>query len=136
MSYKGFIREFGALLVVAVSGVLACARAAEVAIQLPPEVNSFKQDVGAEIANAQCLICHSVEYITTRPWTSIFPGLAIVVPVLAVSSDNTAPWLREVAIATAEATPTGRHQGLAGGFHEVSPPVLAAALTAFYNEEG
>ena len=67
MSYKGFIRKFGALLVVAVGGALACARAAEVTIQLPPEVNSFKQDVGAEIANAQCLICHSVEYITTQP---------------------------------------------------------------------
>jgi pimeloyl-ACP methyl ester carboxylesterase len=58
------------------------------------------------------------------------------VPVLAVSSDNTTPWLREVAIATAEAAPAGRHQGLAGGFHDVSPPVLAAALTAFYTEDG
>ncbi len=68
MSYKGFTREFGALLVAAgLTGMMVYAHAAEVAIQLPPEVNSFKQDVGAEIANAQCLICHSVEYITTQP---------------------------------------------------------------------
>jgi cytochrome c len=38
-----------------------------VEIQLPPEVNAFKQDVGAELANAQCLICHSVEYISLQP---------------------------------------------------------------------
>jgi sulfite dehydrogenase len=41
--------------------------AAVLEIQLPPEVNAFKQDVGAEIANAQCLICHSVEYVSTQP---------------------------------------------------------------------
>src|SRR5437879_2267222 len=38
-------------------------RAAVLEIQLPPEVNAFKQDVGAEIVNAQCLVCHSVEYV-------------------------------------------------------------------------
>lgn len=36
-------------------------------IQLPPETGSFKQDLGAEIANAQCLVCHSVEYVSTQP---------------------------------------------------------------------
>src|SRR5215510_10357164 len=41
--------------------------AAVLEIQLPPEVNAFKQDVGAEIANAQCLVCHSVEYVSTQP---------------------------------------------------------------------
>jgi len=42
-------------------------RGAALVIQLPPEVNAFKQDVGAEIANAQCLVCHSVEYVSTQP---------------------------------------------------------------------
>ena len=42
-------------------------RGAPVEMQLPPEVNAFKQDVGAELANAQCLICHSVEYISLQP---------------------------------------------------------------------
>jgi cytochrome c551/c552 len=36
-------------------------------IQLPPETGTFKQDAGAEIANGQCLICHSVEYVSTQP---------------------------------------------------------------------
>src|SRR5437867_11806263 len=41
--------------------------AAAVEIQLPPETAAFKQDNGAEIANGQCLICHSVEYVTMQP---------------------------------------------------------------------
>ena len=36
-------------------------------IQLPPETGVFKQDAGAEIANGQCLVCHSVEYVSTQP---------------------------------------------------------------------
>ncbi len=36
-------------------------------IQLPPETGAFKQDKGAELANGQCLICHSVEYVTSQP---------------------------------------------------------------------
>jgi cytochrome c551/c552 len=36
-------------------------------IQLPPETGAFKQDVGAEIANGQCLTCHSVEYVVIQP---------------------------------------------------------------------
>jgi len=42
-------------------------RGAQVEIQLPPEINAFKQDAGAELANAQCLICHSVEYVSMQP---------------------------------------------------------------------
>ncbi|HWX19108.1 MAG TPA: c-type cytochrome [Candidatus Binatia bacterium] len=36
-------------------------------IDLPPETVSFKAGGGSEIANAQCLICHSVEYVTMQP---------------------------------------------------------------------
>jgi len=36
-------------------------------IQLPPETGAFKQDKGAEIANGQCLTCHSVEYVAMQP---------------------------------------------------------------------
>jgi cytochrome c551/c552 len=36
-------------------------------IQLPPETEAFKPGAGSEIANAQCLICHSVEYVSTQP---------------------------------------------------------------------
>ena len=36
-------------------------------IEMPPETSSFKPAAGVEIANAQCLVCHSVEYVTTQP---------------------------------------------------------------------
>src|SRR5262245_37658088 len=36
-------------------------------IQMPPETAAFKQDAGAEIANGQCLTCHSVEYVSMQP---------------------------------------------------------------------
>ena len=36
-------------------------------IQLPAETGSFKQDAGAELANGQCLVCHSVDYVTSQP---------------------------------------------------------------------
>jgi sulfite dehydrogenase len=41
--------------------------AAEVRIELPPETAAFKPGPGSEIANGQCLTCHSVEYVTTQP---------------------------------------------------------------------
>jgi sulfite dehydrogenase len=46
---------------------VAAVESSEVSIQLPPETGVFKQDVGAEIANGQCLVCHSVEYVTSQP---------------------------------------------------------------------
>ena len=52
-------------LVIGASGWLGQAMALE--IQLPHETEAFKQDAGAEIANGQCLICHSVEYVTMQP---------------------------------------------------------------------
>jgi cytochrome c551/c552 len=42
-------------------------RATALDIQLPPETGAFRQDKGAEIANGQCLICHSVEYVVMQP---------------------------------------------------------------------
>lgn len=36
-------------------------------IKLPPETASFKPAPGAELANARCLVCHSVEYVSTQP---------------------------------------------------------------------
>jgi sulfite dehydrogenase len=55
------------LALVILTGSVLVARAAEVSIQLPQEVNAFKQDIAAEFANGQCLTCHSVEYVTTQP---------------------------------------------------------------------
>lgn len=36
-------------------------------ISLPPETGVFKAGPGSELANGQCLTCHSVEYVTTQP---------------------------------------------------------------------
>src|ERR1051326_7116492 len=47
--------------------VAAAARAAALDIHLPPETGAFKQAAGAEIANGQCLTCHSVEYVVIQP---------------------------------------------------------------------
>lgn len=36
-------------------------------IELPTETALFKPGAGAEIANAQCLVCHSVDYVAVQP---------------------------------------------------------------------
>jgi cytochrome c551/c552 len=41
--------------------------AAVVKIDLPPETFVFKPGPNAELANGQCLVCHSVEYVTMQP---------------------------------------------------------------------
>ncbi len=38
-----------------------------VKIDLPPEKGTFKPAPGVELANAQCLTCHSVEYVVVQP---------------------------------------------------------------------
>lgn len=53
--------------------ILICGLAAGIAgsaplkIELPPETAAFKPAPGSEIANGQCLACHSVEYVATQP---------------------------------------------------------------------
>jgi len=41
--------------------------AAESKLTLPPETAKLKPGPGAELASAQCLLCHSADYITTQP---------------------------------------------------------------------
>ncbi len=45
----------------------ATVTAAPVTIELPPETATFKPAKGAELAQANCLICHSSEYIASQP---------------------------------------------------------------------
>lgn len=53
---------------VSMLALAALSLAAEVVqIKLPPETAAFKPGAGSEIANGQCLTCHSVEYVTTQP---------------------------------------------------------------------
>jgi cytochrome c551/c552 len=60
MRYKSYI----VTLAILVGGVI---QAVALDIKLPPETAAFKQDAGAEIANGQCLTCHSVEYVVIQP---------------------------------------------------------------------
>ena len=41
--------------------------AGEVTITLPPETATFKAAPGVEVAMANCLVCHSTEYISSQP---------------------------------------------------------------------
>ena len=41
--------------------------AAGLKIELPPETASFKPAAGADLANGQCLTCHSVDYVVIQP---------------------------------------------------------------------
>src|SRR5256885_2188285 len=43
------------------------ASSAPMKIESPPETEAFKHAPGSEIANGQCLTCHSVEYVGTQP---------------------------------------------------------------------
>jgi sulfite dehydrogenase len=60
MRYKSYM----VTLAILVGGLV---QAAALDIKLPPETAAFKQDAGAEIANGQCLTCHSVEYVVIQP---------------------------------------------------------------------
>jgi mono/diheme cytochrome c family protein len=46
------------------------AAAAGLSIELPPETAAFRPAAGVEIANTQCLICHSADYVLTQPPTT------------------------------------------------------------------
>lgn len=55
---------FSSVLAVALAGV---AFAAPVTISLPGETATLKPGKGAELAQANCMVCHSVDYIATQP---------------------------------------------------------------------
>ncbi|HKW27715.1 MAG TPA: cytochrome c, partial [Verrucomicrobiae bacterium] len=52
---------------VILTGLVLNLAAAPLKIELPPETGTFKPGRGVEIANGQCLVCHSVEYVATQP---------------------------------------------------------------------
>ncbi len=41
--------------------------AGEMTITLPPETVALKPGAGAELAQANCMMCHSVDYISSQP---------------------------------------------------------------------
>ncbi|MBI5775181.1 MAG: cytochrome c [Verrucomicrobia bacterium] len=53
-----------------VTGMLFAALAgvsAPLTLPLPPETVQFKPGKGAEIAGAQCVLCHSADYVSIQP---------------------------------------------------------------------
>lgn len=46
---------------------VAWSAAGVVKIEMPAETAAFKLGTGVELANGQCLVCHSVEYVSTQP---------------------------------------------------------------------
>src|SRR5207244_1094344 len=47
-------------------------------LSLPPETATFKSGAGSEVAFAQCLLCHSADYVSTQPGLSRATWKAIV----------------------------------------------------------
>ena len=43
------------------------AKAGILKIKLPPETRVYKPGPGSDLANGQCLVCHSVEYVLMQP---------------------------------------------------------------------
>lgn len=64
MNPRAFLLLIAAVLIF---GTALTLLAASTRIELPPEPVALKQNPGAELVQAQCLTCHSVEYITTQP---------------------------------------------------------------------
>ena len=56
-----------ALLVGAVAAAGAVAPATGLKIELPKETATLKPGPGVDAANAQCITCHSADYILTQP---------------------------------------------------------------------
>jgi cytochrome c5 len=62
-----------AVLVCAIAASIASARVAGsaasrvVTVQLPLQGTAFRDAPGVEVARANCLSCHSAEYVTTQP---------------------------------------------------------------------
>ncbi len=54
-------------------------KAAEVRFPLPPETVKLKPSSGSDLVSAQCLLCHSADYISTQPKLSRAAWKATVV---------------------------------------------------------
>ena len=53
-------------LAIAFAGLLLAA-AADTGLKLPPETARLKPGPGLELMNANCLLCHSADYVSTQP---------------------------------------------------------------------
>ncbi len=59
--------RFLRLLILSCAAVALLTAAGDVEFTLPPENNTLKSAPGAELVTAQCLLCHSADYIGIQP---------------------------------------------------------------------
>jgi len=50
-----------------VIGIAVATSAFALRIELPVETGTFKPGAGSELAQQQCVICHSADYVTIQP---------------------------------------------------------------------
>jgi sulfite dehydrogenase len=62
---SGRIHGFHATFVA--MGIVAATSAFALRIELPAETGTFKPGAGAELAQRQCVTCHSVDYVSIQP---------------------------------------------------------------------
>ena len=60
------IRTF-LISLLAVSGLALVVRAEERNMTLPPETGTYQSAPGVELVQANCIMCHSTEYVATQP---------------------------------------------------------------------
>ena len=48
-------------------GIAVATSAFALRIELPPETGTFKPGAGSELAQQQCVACHSVDYVSIQP---------------------------------------------------------------------
>lgn len=58
---------FRMLVAAACAAGVACAAAAPLKIDLPPETPAFKPGPHLDLVKARCLTCHSADYVSTQP---------------------------------------------------------------------
>lgn len=56
-----------ALIAASVCAGALWARAAEISMAMPAEETRLKPGPGSELVKANCLLCHSTDYISTQP---------------------------------------------------------------------
>ena len=66
MNHSLSMKTFVASLLLLTCACLV-ARSAEVSIVLPPETGTYKKGPGVELMQANCLMCHSSEYVASQP---------------------------------------------------------------------
>src|SRR5580765_4887015 len=64
---QSLTEKFAMRRILILTVLIGVGRAMALDIKLPLETTTFKQDAGADMANGQCLICHSIEYVTMQP---------------------------------------------------------------------